>query len=354
MKAVVYYEPKDIRIEERPEPVPKNDNMIARVVCCAICGSDLKMWLAGNPRCQPPRIIGHEMTGILTHVGENVQGYKAGERITLATTVGCGQCYYCKNNRSNLCPEARPISNASDGAFAEYIEIPPLAISGGNVVKVPDNVPDEHAALSEPLSCAINCQRLAGIKAGDSVLIIGGGPLGALHAELAKALGAADVMLSGTSEKRLVFLKNLKDVCIINSLEEDVEEIVRKRTNGLGVDAVIVSAPTKEAHEKAIRYVRKGGTISYFASIPEGKSDIVIDSRMIHYREIKIAGASDSRPEHVVEALKLMSEGKIDADSIITHRMGIEKFMEGLELMQARDTLKILIYPGGGAYDIQG
>lgn len=190
LKAAVYYGPGEIRVEDRPEPVPTDDNLIVEVHLCAICGTDLKLATIGNPRCIPPRIIGHEMVGYIIHAGSSVKSFSPGERVTLATTVACGNCAYCRLGLGNVCPNARPISYNIDGAFAERMAVPPEALVLGNVIKVPDQVSDEEAALSEPLSCAINAQELAGVKKNDTVLIIGGGPLGALHAELAKANGA--------------------------------------------------------------------------------------------------------------------------------------------------------------------
>jgi len=158
MKAAVYHGPGDIRVEECPEPLPTRDNLIAEVHYCAICGSDKKLATVGHPRWRPPRIIGHEMVGHLVHVGAEVEGFAVGERITLATTLGCLECAYCKLGLANLCPHAQPISQASDGAFAARLAIPPLAIHGGNVLIVPAAVSDEAAALSGPLSCAVNAQ----------------------------------------------------------------------------------------------------------------------------------------------------------------------------------------------------
>ena len=304
MQAVVYHNPGDIRVEERPEPAPASDNLIVRVRGCAICGTDLKLATIGNPRCHPPRIIGHEMVGEIVHVGAEVRGFAPGERITLATTVACGNCPYCARGLGNVCPNAKPISYDFDGAFAPLVAIPPMALAGGNVIKVPDGVPDDAATLSEPLSCAINAQELAGVKAGDRVLIIGGGPLGALHAEVAKALGAADVMIVQRSEPRLSLLRQLRDVRVIDGAAEDVAAVVRERTEGLGADVVIVCAPSREAQEQAIGLARKGGAISLFASLPKGASDITLDSRIIHYGELRVVGASDSRPEHVTRAVQ--------------------------------------------------
>ena len=348
MKAAVYYAPGDIRVEERPEPAPTTDNLIVQVRACAICGTDLKLATIGNPRCHPPRIIGHEMVGEIVHAGADVPWFAPGERITLATTVACGNCPYCDRGLGNMCPNAKPISYDFDGAFAQYVAIPPMALAGGNVIKLPEAVPDDAAALSEPLSCAINAQELAGLKASDRVLIVGGGPLGALHAEVAKALGAADVMVVQRSEPRLSLLRRLRDVHVIDGAAEDVAMVVKERTEGLGADVVIVCAPSREAQEQAIGLARKGGAISLFASLPKGASDITLDSRIIHYGELRVVGASDSRPEHVTRAVQMMAAGKIDWERLITHRLPLAEIHAGLKLMQEKQSLKVLIYPSGG------
>ncbi|MCL5104775.1 MAG: alcohol dehydrogenase catalytic domain-containing protein [Armatimonadetes bacterium] len=349
MKSAVYYAPGDIRVEERPEPKRERDNLVAKVQCCAICGTDLKLATVGNPRCHPPRIIGHEMVGEVVHAGEDVDGFAVGDRITLATTVACGDCPHCALGLGNMCSNAKPISYDYDGAFAEFLAVPPAAISGGNAVKVPDCVDEESAALAEPLSCAINAHQLAGVKAGDRVLILGGGPLGALHAALAKATGVADVMLVELSEPRLSMLRKIDGVTVIDGEHENVSQVVIERTSGLGADVVIVCAPSKEAQEGSLQFARKGGSISFFASLPKGGSDITIDSRTIHYNELRIVGASDSRPEHVKRAIELMAEGKIDLRGIVTHRVSLDNIHEGLELMKSRQSLKVMVYPQGVA-----
>jgi len=347
MKAAVYYAPGDIRVEDRPEPVPTADNLIVKIHCCAICGTDLKLATVGNPRCHPPRIIGHELVGLVTHVGSQVQGFAVGERVTLATTVACGHCQYCVLGLGNMCPNAKPISYDFDGGFAEYLAIPPMALAGGNVIKVPDSVADEAAALSEPLSCGINAQEIAGVQAGDNVLIIGGGPLGALNAELAQASGAAKVMIVQRSEPRLSLLRKIDRVIVVDGAREDVKAVVEAHTAELGADVVIVCAPNREAQEASIQYARKGGAISLFASLPKSDSDITLDSRLVHYGELRLFGASDSRPEHVRKAVRLMADGKIDVAPIITHRIGLKDIHTGLELMEHKKSLKVLVYPAG-------
>ena len=345
MQAAVYYGPGEIRVEEHAEPIPQDDNLIVRVLGCCICGTDLKLATIGNPRCHPPRIIGHEMVGRVVHAGAATHGFAIGERITLATTVACGKCAYCPRGLGNVCPNSRPISYDFDGAFATYLEVPPAALAGGNALKVPDAVPDDAASLCEPLSCAINAQQLAGLTAGDRVLILGGGPLGALHAEIARACGAADVMIVQRSEPRLSLLRALAGVRVIDGAHEDPAAVVRERTDGLGVDVVIVCAPSAEAHQQALGLARKGGAVSLFASLPKGASDVVFDSRILHYNELRVVGASDSRPEHVARALELLAANRLAWQRLITHRLPLSQLAQGIALMQNKQSLKVLMDP---------
>ncbi len=347
MRAAVYYGPGDIRVEDRPEPDASEDNLVVQVHCCAICGTDVKLAAIGHHRAKAGRVIGHELVGHIVHAGRKVAGFAEGERVTLATSVGCGKasCPYCAIGLHNLCPDALPIGLGVDGAFAELMAIPPQAVAGGNAVKVPEEVPDEAAALCEPISCAINAQQIVGVAEGDSVLVIGGGPLGAIHVEVAKALGAAQVMISETSELRLSMLHEFEDVLVIDAANEDVSDVVAQNTDGLGVDVVVVAAPTREAHEVSFSYLREGGAVSLFASLPTGKSDIVLDSRVIHYGELRVCGASDSRPEHVRKAVELLADGEIDYEKIASHRVSLENIHEGFELMKQKQSLKVLVFP---------
>jgi L-iditol 2-dehydrogenase len=346
MKAAVYYGQKDIKVEEVPDLQQKNDNMIAKVLYCAICGTDLKSYTAGSPKIIPPKIIGHEMVGRITHVGDKVKGFENGDYITLATTVPCGQCFYCKEGLANLCVNTKPISTYYDGAFAEYIELNRHAIEQGNVIKIPSDDNYEKYALCEPLSCAINAHRLAGVNKNNTMVIIGGGPLGAIHAELAKAEGLRKVFIVEISEQRLELLKRIKDVELLNSSAEKTAEKVKSATCGLGADIVMVCAPAAAAMEQSLAYARKGASICLFASLPEESSNITINSRDIHYNELRIVGASDSRKEHVREAVDFLNSGKIDTKAIITHSIALGDIIKGFELMRNRESLKVLINCG--------
>lgn len=345
MKAAVYHGTNDIRIEEHATPEKRSDNIIIKVICCLICGTDLKIWQVGNPKVIPPRILGHELIGEIVHIGWEESGFCIGDRVTLATTIPCGECAYCQMGLGNICPSAKGIGTALDGAFAEYFEIPERTVKAGHLVKVPDSVPDEAGALSEPLSCALNAHQIVNVMPGDTVLIIGGGPLGAIHAELAKAEGAKQVILVEISKERLLLLEHLKDVILIDGSSCDVQEIVKKHTHDLGADKAFICAPSAPAFESVFTLVRKGGAISFFASLPVGRSNITIDSRLIHYNELRVAGVSDSRPEHVVGAMGILKEERFNSSAIVTHRLGLEDILNGFKLMKEGKSLKVAIYP---------
>jgi L-iditol 2-dehydrogenase len=344
MKAAVYYGKNDIRIENVPDPRSTPDNMVARVEGCAICGTDLKSYMIGSSKIIPPKIIGHEMVGRLVHVGKNVKGFQKDDYFTLATTVPCGNCYYCQNGLTNLCLDTKPISSYYDGAFAEYIELNSYTIAQGNVIKIPKDNDYKKYALSEPLSCAINAHNIVDIKQNSTVVIIGGGPLGAIHAELAKAEGAEKVFVVEISKQRLELMKRLNGVELLDSSEEKAVETVKNSTHGLGADIVIVCAPAAGAMEQSFSYARKGAYISFFASLPKDSSRLTIDSRDIHYNELRVVGASDSRKEHVQKAVELLNSGKINADAIITHSVKLADILQGFELMRTRQSLKVLVY----------
>ena len=343
MKAVRFYAQNDIRVEEIDIPMPETDGLLVKVDACAICGTDLKMYLKGNPRVKPPQTIGHEFVGEIVEVGKNADGFIVGDRITMATSISCGKCVVCRAGFTNRCENLTPVSYDYPGAFAEYIAIPPAGVAGGNVIKVPKTLGDM-AALSEPISCAINAQILAGVKRGDTVVVVGCGPLGAIHTQVAKANGATKVIVTEFSAERLKLATELGVDEVIDASKSDPVEEVMKLTDGIGADVIMVTAPAAVAQEQALSMARKGGMINLFASLPSGGSELKIDSRLIHYRELFISGASDSSPYHVDLAVKLLDKGLI-SEKVITHSLPIDKFIDGIMLMKECKGLKVLIKP---------
>jgi L-iditol 2-dehydrogenase len=289
--------------------------------------------------------MGHEFTGLIDEVGANVTGFALGERVVMATSIACGECHYCHKGWPNLCLRLAPMGFSFPGGMAEYVTIPALALRGGHVIKVPPGVKATHAALAEPLSCTVNAAENCQIQAGDTVVVVGAGPMGILNACTAREFGAKIVILAEVNENRLKQAAAFGIDVLVNPGSENLAEIVLKQTDGIGADVVIVAAPAARPQEEALTYVRKRGTLCLFASLPVGKNLLSIDSRAVHYGEVRIVGSSDSAPLHVEKAVSLLASGQIPAEKIVTHRMPLAGIHTAFELMQSGEALRVVLEP---------
>lgn len=344
IKGVVYYAPGDIRVEQIAMPENSASELLVKVDACAVCGTDLKSMLVGNPRIQAPRVMGHEFTGLVEQVGSEVDGFSVGDRIVMATSVSCGECYYCKKGHNNLCQELAPMGFSYEGGMAEYLVIPERAIKNGHVIKVPAEVKADYAALAEPISCAVNSCENCNIQQGDCVVVIGAGPMGILNAGVAREMGATKIIMVELNPARLEQCEPFADL-LVNPMTENLKEIVLKETGGIGADVVIVAAPAVPPQEEALSIVRKQGTVCLFASLPVGKSMLNIDSRILHYGEIKLVGSSDSTPAQVSRAVEMIAGGTLRTDLLVTHVLGLDGIFEAYELMQSGESLRVVLKP---------
>ena len=345
MQAVVFHAPGDVRLEILPIPACGDDEIRVRVDACAVCGTDLKSFLNGNPRIRAPLTMGHEFTGLIETVGAAVQGFSLGERVVMATSISCGECYYCRRGWPNLCLNLAPMGFSYAGGMAEYVTIPGRALRNGHVIKIPSDIPAVCAALAEPTSCAVNAVENCGIGSGDVVVVIGGGPLGILNACVAKQFGAATVILSGRNAARLKLAEAFGIDVLVNPQQADLRAVVLAETGGIGADAVIVAAPAAEPQEQAIGLVRKRGVVCLFASLPAGKSTLTLDSRPIHYGELKIVGASDSGPRQVATAIALIGSGRFPAEKLVTHQFDLGGIHRAFDLMRRGEALRVVLRP---------
>ena len=344
MQAIVYHAPGDIRVENISKPVCADGELLVRVDACAVCGTDLKSKHSGNPRIKAPMVMGHEFTGLIEEISPSAKGdWCLGDRVVMATSVSCGKCFYCKKNLRNLCADLAPMSFSYPGGMAEYVSIPALAVEGGHVIKVPGAVPAEWAALAEPTSCAVNSVEQCNIQPGDTVLVMGAGPMGLLNAVVAKAFGAGKILLSELNPLRRKQAEMFDIDRIIDPSSEDIGEIVRAVTGSVGADVVIVAAPAAAPQEQALSLVRKRGTVCLFASLPVGKSILNFDSRLIHYGEIRVIGSSDSTPDHVRKAVDLIVSKKIPAEKIASHCLPLDQIDKAFELMQSGEVLRVVL-----------
>jgi len=245
-----------------------------------------------------------------------------------------------------MCANLKAIGYHYDGGFAEFMLVPEDALQNGCVNQIPSNVSFEEAALAEPLACAINGQELSKVEMGDTVVVIGAGPLGCIHMQLARIKGATKIILVELSRERTEFAKRLlfPDVTV-NPAEEDAIKRVREETEGRGADRVIVACGSGRAQEDALQMVRARGTVNFFGGLPKDKPFINFNSNLVHYGEFYVVGTHGSAPRHNELALQLISQKRIKVKELITHRLPLERLKEGLELAESGKAMKVCISP---------
>ncbi|MCL2463303.1 MAG: alcohol dehydrogenase catalytic domain-containing protein, partial [Defluviitaleaceae bacterium] len=309
MLAARVYGMDDLRVEHCDKPACPEGSILVRVMACSICGTDVRIYRKGDYRAQYPVIIGHEIAGEIAEVAPGVKGYNIGDRVCVAPGHGCGHCRTCQKGYPNVCTNPHPsLGYKLNGGFAEYIAVPEHILRLGFVNKIPDGLSYNQAALSEITACCLNAQANICVQPGDTVLIMGCGPAGIIHAHLSKHFGAGRVIVTQRSSGRLERAKAMFPDVIdrtISSDEEDLNSEIMKETNGDGADVVIVCAPSREAQEKAATLVAPRGRVNFFGGLPKDDCIDKIDANVLHYKEYFISGASSSLPENNREALRL-------------------------------------------------
>ncbi|MFB5189565.1 zinc-dependent dehydrogenase [Alicyclobacillus fastidiosus] len=318
IKAAVFHGPKQMSIEvlEKPQIGPKE--VLLQVTVSAVCGTDVRIYEGLKTKgVRTPSTIGHEVVGIVESVGSEISEFKPGDRVGVIPVIPCRKCHYCLNGRENACLNRKAIGYEFDGAFAEFVRIPREAIESGNLVHLPDELPFEQAVLCEPLSCCINGQRKAQVKINDCVVVVGAGPIGLMHVQLAKIAGARKVIVSELVESRRENAAEAGADVVVNPLEQSLEQIVKDNTEGYGADAVILAIGVPSLVNPSLRLLRKGGVLNLFAGFTNGVS-CEIDPNFIHYEEVKVVGTSASTRSDYMNALGLIRSGAINTDVLIT------------------------------------
>jgi len=343
MKAAVLEGVNSIGLKEVPTPECPADGMLVRVRVCAVCGTDVKALRHGHRMVRPPIILGHELAGTIVQVGDEVHGYYDSERVTVASAVPCGSCRYCRRGQSTVCENLLDIGSTWDGGFAEYLVVPGRAVRTGCVNKVPDGLSLAAAALTEPLACCLNAQEMLGVGVGDTVLIIGCGPIGCLNAMTARALGATRIIMANRSEPRLRLARLSGADEYINTSEQDLKERVLESTDGRGADVVIVACASAEAQQRAVELAAPRGRINFFGGLPRGSSAIHFDSNRLHYLELTLVGNHGSTPYHNEKALELIASGLVPAEKVITHRFKLDQIERAVSVAESHEGLKVLV-----------
>ncbi len=345
MLAAYLYGPKDLRLKEVPIPEINDNEILLKVKSTAICGTDIRMINNGYKGIteETPRILGHEISGIIEKVGKNINKYETGMRIAVAPNMGCGVCDWCVSGNTHMCPDYRALGINLDGGFAEYVKIPEEACRQGNIVILGEHVTFDEAALNEPLSCVYNGFEKCDVKPGDNVLIIGTGPIGIMHAKLAKMAGAAKVMLNDISKERLEVCSKVDSSFII--LESDnLKEKVMKLTNGKGLDVCVTACPAPQAQADSLELMNIGGRVNFFGGLPAGKEIVGINTNLVHYKQLILTGSARASLSQFRKTLDFISSGILNVKDLISERFTLDKISEGVNRATRAEGLKNIVY----------
>ena len=345
MKAVVLLGPNSFGPKVIEKPKINENEILLTMKKAAICGTDTRILEGKKTKdVRYPSVIGHEMCGTIAEVGEKVHGYGVGDKVSIANVIPCGSCSSCLSGRENACMNRTAIGYQYDGGFQEYIRIPASCIEAGNVVKLPENVSFTAGALIEPLACCIRGLVNAGTKFNDTVLIVGAGPIGLMHLQLAKIAGASKVIVSEPNEFRRDKAKILGADVIVDPTTEKLDEIIMKETNGLGVDVIMVAIGVPAIVNSTLKLCKKGGTVCLFAGF-SGTGECSIEANIIHYNEINVCGSTAYKRSDYLAAAEMVKTGKINLDEIATHSYKLDDFVAAYEMNKSGTGLKIMIEP---------
>jgi L-iditol 2-dehydrogenase len=354
MRAVVYRGINDMRVETVPVPQVGRGELLVQIATCGICGTDLKKIHTGSHSA--PRIFGHEMAGVIVAVGEGVSGYETGERVMVFHHVPCGECYYCRKGTPAQCPLYKKVGvtagfEPSGGGFAEYIRVMDFVVRNGGVVRIPDGVPFEQAAFVEPVNTVLKGVKMLNLASDDTVLVIGQGPIGLMHAVLAARTGAR-VLTSDLYPDRHAIASRYGLSNPIHAGTENVVERVFAETDGRGADAVVLAVGGTALVRTAMDAARPGGRVMLFAQTQRG--EVTIDPAAVCVDEKTLLGSYSSSFGILDEVTDLVFGGYrngFDLTQLISHRYPMEEAVEAIEVAShpKPDSMKIMIEPVLGA-----
>ncbi len=335
MKAVIYHRYDDVRVEDVPIPEIGPGEVLLRPSGCGLCGSDIAKIIG---QVAPPVILGHELAGQVAAVGAEVMTFRPGQRVVVAHHVPCGMCHSCLHGHPSMCA-AFKASNIFPAGFAEYVRVPAENVRQTTLL-LPTHLSDEEASFTEPLACCLRAVRRSALLPGDTALVVGLGSVGLQMAQAVKALvEGAHVIGIDLLEDRLALGRTLGVDLALHAETPDLAEHVRAWTDGRGVDVAILTAGGARAVQQALGLARAGGMLNLFACPPGLIAPV--DLSAIYHQELTITASYSSSPADLRASLELLSAGKVRVGSLISHRLPLEQFHEGLELARTQQALKV-------------
>jgi L-iditol 2-dehydrogenase len=339
MRVAMYYNNRDVRLEELPVPKIGAGELLLKTRASGICGSDLMEWYRVK---KAPLVLGHEITAEVVEVGSGVTDFKAGDRVFSTHHVPCGQCRYCLAGHQSVCDLLRT-THFEPGGFAEYIRVPKINVELGTL-RIPDTMTYDEGSFIEPLACVVRAQRFAKLAAGQTVLVIGSGISGLLHIQLAKARGAARIIATDISDYRLNAARQFgADVVIHGS--DDVPAKLLELNDGRLADRVICCAGALPAAQQATKSVDRGGTLLFFAPTAAGV-DVPIPLFDFWRDEINVVTSYAGSCADLQESLELIRDHNVRVADMVTHRLPLAETGVGFQLMASgQDSIKVIIDP---------
>jgi L-iditol 2-dehydrogenase len=346
MAALVVRGPLRFAVERVPIPPPPPGGLLTRVQACGLCGSDLRTLRSGHRRVTLPWTLGHELAVEVVAAGPGYGGpWRPGDHLAVGPLAYCGGCPGCLAGRHELCEEQRELGQAWPGGLAEFLALPEPVLRLGNVFGAPPGLDPSLVALAEPLSSCLNAHEKVGVGLGDTVTILGAGPVGCMHAVLARAAGAFQVILVDVDRRRLALAESFGADAFVDASVDDPVAAVRGLSGGRGTSVVIAANPSPRSAVQAIEMARKGGRIVQFGGLPPAEARPGIDVNRIHYEALHLVGVTTFAPRHYLRALELIASGRVPAARLVTHRFPLARFEEGARLALEGGTLKAVFLP---------
>lgn len=343
MKAALMYGPSDIRVEEVNKPYCPEDGLLLNVRAVGLCGSDIRNLTTDSRKGAYPHIYGHEIVGRVVEVGPKQTRFQVGDRLYVYPVDHCGHCRYCRSGHAEMCENGGDYT-ARQGGFADYYAVTGQQLARDSVFLIPDEVDEVAATLAEPMSSVYACQDNINVGFGDTVVILGSGPIGCFHIQLAKLRGATKVIMVEPNATRLELAKRFEADLYIDSSKTDAVEAVLKATDGLGADKVISANPSTQAQNQALYMAKRNGIVVWFGGVAKGAM-AEIDSNRVHYYGLWIYGHYGANSIQVEDSFHLALSDQFEARKFITHVLPLSQINEGIELTKKGEAIKVVLIP---------